>query len=549
MTETFALLTLAPPICILLCAFLTRQTILSLIIGILLAALIATNFAPIAAIKLTFSCILTNLEFNKFFSSQHFLETWNLFICIFLLVLGIIVALLQHSGGAYAYAEFIKKYIHNKRGAETSSLILSSCLFIDDYFNSLTVGSIMYPLTDANKVPRVKLALLVHSMSSPLVILCPFSSWAAAIMGYLRENGIEESITESTFVLANPLVVYFHILPFVFYSFILILSIWYITQARIAFSAIKRHENIAEDTGNLFGGKQPAKFLIDQPREKAHPHTTLVDFLLPIAMLIFCIILSMLHSGHWSGFGGNNDIIQAFQRSSAASALFFGGNFALLIILVFLLLRKRINVVELPQICWEGINLMLPAVVILILAWSFGSILHTELHTGEYLAKLLIGSVDLTMLPVLLFITAGLIAFTIGSAWGTAAMLFPIVIPMVPAMLGITHTPTLAEVPMLVPALGAILSGCVAGNHLSPIADTTIMSASSTRTPVMDHVHTQIPYAIPIIIATGIGFYFSAWLMRFGYVVACILPIFAGALVSIGIMQTLHILSNRHQKR
>ena len=280
--------------------------------------------------------------------------------------------------------------------------------------------------------------------------------------------------------------------------------------------------------------------MIDRPLIKTNSQTTLIDFFLPIVIMIASIILSMLYSGNWCYFGGSNNIVQALQHSSAAIALFLGGIVALLISITLLLLRRRISLAELPSIAWEGINLMLPAVVILLLAWTFGYILRTHLHTGEYLAQLLISSVHIGLLPALLFITAALIAFTVGTAWGTAAMLFPIAIPMVPVMLGLDHIPTLAEVPVLVPVLGAILSGCVAGNHISPIADTTIMSASSTRTPVMEHVRTQLPYAIPVIFATSCGFILAARLISYGYLIAWIVPVIASAAISIGIMHALH---------
>jgi Na+/H+ antiporter NhaC len=188
---------------------------------------------------------------------------------------------------------------------------------------------------------------------------------------------------------------------------------------------------------------------------------------------------------------------------------------------------------------------MLPAIVTLMLAWTFGHILSAELHTGEYLANILISSVSIVLLPSLLFITATLIAFIIGTAWGTATMLFPIAIPMVPAILGMHHVPTLAEIPILLPVLGGILSGCVAGNHISPIADTTIMSATSTRTPIMEHVRTQLPYAIPIIIVTALGFLLSAVLIPYGLLIASVIPIAASVLLSIITMHVLQLLDNK----
>ena len=545
MQNELSFLTLAPPICVLIFACITKRVILSLLLGIILATFIAKDFTIFPAIELAYSCVFNNLELDKFFSLQHFWDTRNLFICIAILFFGVFVALMQHSGGAYAYALFIKKYIHSKKSAESSSLILSTFLFVDDYFNSLTVGSIMYPLTDAFKIPRVKLALLVHSLSAPLVILCPISSWVAAMLGYLRENGISEIKGASTLVIANPLMMYFQIIPFIFYSFILFFVVWYIVQTRISFASMKKHEDIAEKTGNLFGGEPPPKYLIDTSTLGIDKKTTLVDFLVPIIILIVCIVLGMLYSGDWVYFGGKNNYIRALQNSSAAMALFIGCGVALIICTTFLIVRKHITDKELPKIFLEGINMMLSAVIVLMLAWSFGDILRNELHTGEYLAKILVNSVNISLLPMLFFITATIITFTIGTAWGTAAMLFPIAIPMVPVVLGMQHTPVLAEIPMLVLVLGAILSGGVAGNHISPIADTTIMSATSTRTPVIDHIRTQLPYSIPIIIVTALGFILATYLMPYGFAVASIVPIVCSIILVIIIMHILHAVYKR----
>lgn len=547
MENNFSFTVLIPPICILCCACLTRKIIFSLIIGIILATLIAKNFHIIAALQLAYQCFITNLEFNKFFSYEQFWEAGSLFICIFLLILGIFVVLLQQSGSAHAYASFIKKHLHNKRSVETSSLILSFCLFIDDYFNSLTVGSIMSPLTDINKIPRVKLAFLVHSLSSPLVILCPISSWMAAILGYLSKYGISNHLATTTFILANPMRVYFALLPFIFYSIILIISICYTTRMSLSFGLMKKYENIAETTGNLFGGKEIAAYLKELPVTKPLNNPGLIDFFFPIITLIFALFASMLYSGNWQYFGGQNCLFQALQNTSAATALFLGGNYALIISIIFLVSRQQIKITALPKIFFQGIQLMLPSIITLMLAWTFGEILSTQLHTGEYLANLLVRTVDLTMLPTLLFLTATIIAGSIGTAWGTAAMLFPIAIPMVPALLGIQHTPSLNEVPILIPVLGAILSGCVAGNHISPIADTTIMSATSTRTPIMDHLRTQLPYAVLIILATAISFIIAAHLIPYGFIIAATVPLITGILLAIIMLHILHNLKIKNK--
>lgn len=514
---------------------------LSLSAGILLAALIVNNFAPIASIELIITTVWNNLDINKFFSSTQFWEAGNLFICIFLLALGIFITMLQVSGGAYAYSIFAKRKITSVKNAETASLILSSGLFVDDYLSSLTTGSVMYPLTDTKKIPRVKLAFLVDSMSGPLAILCPFSSWVAAIVGYLGQNGIHDHIKTTTLIFANPFTIFLNIIPFLFYSFILVASVWFIVRCRISFGLMKKFETIATTTGNLFGGANKGAHTKKDIEHNPH-HTTLLEFFLPIIVLLACVLSGILYSGKWWLFGGDNSILQAFQKASAAAGLFLGGNIAVVICTIFFVLRKRITVKQLPKVYLDGIKLMISAAAVLILAWTFGDFLRNQLHTGEYLASLMLNTVTITILPMLLFFVAFIIAFTIGSAWGTAAMMFPIVIPLVLSMVDAPLHPTLDQIPILLPVLGAVLSGCVAGNHVSPIADTTIMSCLSTGAKLKDHVHTQLQYALSGIIITGLAFLLSGILLPYGLTITIVVPITIAIILNI---ITLWFLSNR----
>ena len=535
------LLSLLPPLLVLVLGYLTRRVILALLCGIFLAAFIASEFSIFNTVKITYSTLWNNFEFNNFFSLNHFWDTYNLFICIFLLILGIFVVLLQQSGGAYAYQNYIKTYVRNKTQAETSSLILSMALFIDDYFSSLTVGSVMYPLTDTYKIPRAKLAFLVDSMAAPLAILCPFSSWVAAILGFLRENGVANQNLDNTLIHASPLSTYFLIIPFILYSFILISGVWFIVIKRISFGLMHTHEQIALTTNNLFGGQNnPDKSSLSP--EHNPQHTTLTDFLVPVMILLISVLAGMLYSGKWSFLGGTHTALQALQNSSAAVALFIGGTSSLAICITFFIVRQRISLSALPSIFWQGICLMIPAVIILMLAWSLGDILRNNLHTGEYIASLMLESVSLTFLPTILFFASTLIAFAIGSSWGTAAMIFPIAMPLVFSLSKLTAPVSLEQIPMLFPALGAVLSGCVAGDHISPISDTTIMSATSARSPHMDHVQTQLPLSIPMIIMTGIAFLVASNLMHYGWPIAVLASILFGI---VGNMLCLTLLSKK----
>lgn len=535
MSDSFSLVSLFPPLLVLILGYLTHRVILSLSAGIVLAALVATSFAPLPAIKIITDILWNNFELTTFFSSTDFWQTWNLFICIFLLALGIFVTMLQYSGGAYAYGVFARRKIKNAKNAETSSLILSTGLFADDYLSSLTVGSVMYPLTDTQHVPRAKLAYLVDSMSAPLAILCPFSSWVAAIMGFLRENGVNENITATTLIVANPLTTFLNIVPFIFYSFLVIASVWFIVRRRISFGIMKRHEDIALQTGNLFGGiNDPDNN--DKNIEHNPQHTTLLEFFFPMIVLLVSVVSGILYSGNWSMFGGTNSLLAACQASSAAAGLFIGGNITIIICTIFFVLRKRIQIQKIPAIYWQGIKLMTPAIMVLMLAWTLGDLLREQLHTGEYLASLMSGTLNITLLPVILYFAATVISFTIGTSWGTAAMLFPIAIPLVLSMTHAPSHPDLTQIPILFPVLGAVLSGCLAGNHVSPISDTTIMSSLSTRSRLKDHICTQIQYALPGIFSTGLAFLLSGFLLPYGLIITIIVSLAAAIGLNIGIL-------------
>lgn len=543
MDNYLTLVSLLPPLVVLILGYVTHRIMLSLSAGIVLAALLANGFAPVDTITTIAAVLWKNLEFYNFFSITNFWQTGNLFICVFLLVLGIFITMLQISGGAYAYSVFAKRKIRSKKSAETSSLVLSTGLFVDDYLSCLTTGSVMYPLTDTQKIPRAKLAFLVDSMSGSLAILCPFSSWVAAIVGFLGDNGISDIITSDTIIAANPFATFVNIIPYLFYSFILVASVWFIVRKRISFGLMKKFERIAQETGNLFGG---AKHGADKEKNIEHnpAHTTLLEFFFPIFVLLMSVLGGILYSGNWWLLGGKNSLTTAFQLASAAQGLFIGGNITLVICTIFFVLRKRITLRQLPIVYADGIKLMWSAALVLILAWTFGDLLRNYLHTGEYLANIMLNSVNITVLPMIIFFAGCLIAFTIGSAWGTAAMMFPIVIPLVLSMTHAPHQPTLAQIPILFPVLGAVLSGCVAGNHISPIADTTIMSCLSTQTKLKDHVHSQIQYALPGILVTGFAFLLSGVLVPYGMLITIVVPLAVAIMANMLILKYLNNISH-----
>ncbi len=493
-----------PPVLVLVLGYLTKRVLWSLFSGLLLGAYIAKGADLLEGLSYCGYTVIKNLELEHFKSLEAFWGSWNALICLFLIILGILITLIHHSGGAFAYKNMIRRYISSARGAEVSSLILSKILFIDDYFSSLTVGSVMRPATDSFKIPRAKLAFLVDSMAAPLAILCPVSSWVAAIIGFLKENGVHDSVSTTTRIICPPFEAYLSTLPYVFYSFILLIMAWFIVLGKISFGYMSKHETHAQKTGDLFY-KNPPK---SKSFENISFHQASVqDFTIPIGFLLVAIIMGLAYSGGWSIWSSSPSLVHALRNSSAALGLFSGGLVSLIFALFYFVILGKVSLKKIPSLFYKGTSLMLPSIGVLILAWSLGDILRNDLKTGHYLANLFVNSISIQYLPAVFFIASCLVSFALGSSWGSAAIMFPIAIEMLLGLKGVTTVAPIADLPLMFPLLGATLSGCVAGDHISPISDTTIMTATSTEMVHDEHVQTQMSYSLPIIIMTALSYY------------------------------------------
>ena len=277
---------------------------------------------------------------------------------------------------------------------------------------------------------------------------------------------------------------------------------------------MKKHEEEAEKTGNVFYNNPPRQTYFN--KKSGSSESTMADFLFPIFFLISFIILGLLVSGQWSGFAGEVSLWRALRQSSAPQGLFLGGFLALLINTCFFCFRGRIRVFQLPQQYWQGFKMMLPSTLILLLAWTLGDILRNDLHTGKYLGNLFVSTAMHNTLPLMFFVGSFVASFAIGSSWGTAAMMFPIGVEMYMSISQVTAPIAVEHLPLFYPILGAILSGCVAGDHISPISDTTIMTATSTVMVHEEHVQTQMTYALPIIFSTGVGYLVCVYTVDLG---------------------------------
>lgn len=492
----FGWLSLVPPLLVLTLAIVTKRVIPALIAGIITAACIASNLA----ILKTFKLILTN--------AWQQVNQDNIYTFAFLISLGSLIALLERTGGTQAYASLVQRRLKNKKQAELGSIALSLCFMIDDFFSSITVGSIMRPLTDKYHIAHAKLAYLIDALASPLVILIPISSWIAMLLAQLEQSGISSNVHNNPLILADPFITYVSSIPFIFYSFITLFSVLYIVQFGVSFGPMRKHELIAATTGNLVGGKQDLNVSLTHIHKKG----SFIDFLFPFVSLFACVFMSLLYMGNYHLFGGHNTFTQALQHTDIFIGLFLGGLCALIMSLLFSLLRKTITIATIPHIVKEGYDSMAPSIAVLFLAWTFGSLLRTELHTGAYLAQLVMQSFSVALLPSLFFIITLITCVAIGSSWGTIAIMIPLAVPMLAQFSPLTPPLTPESVPLLYPLIAAIFAGAVAGDHVSPIASTTLMSAASAGCYLTDHVHTQIVYALPVLFATTVSFLLSGLL-------------------------------------
>ncbi|HLB94021.1 MAG TPA: Na+/H+ antiporter NhaC family protein [Candidatus Babeliales bacterium] len=496
-------LVLLPPLLVLFSAFVTKNITMALGLGILSAGLIAANGSLIDSLSL----ILDH-------TVHQFSDPDNLYLCGFVISIGILVMLFNHSGATIALANIIAKKLKTTRSVKTASVLLSCLLFIDDYINCLTVGHIMRPVTDRLKIPRAKLAYLLDSMTAPVAVIAPISSWAGAIVSQLDQSGVNLHCNSDQLIAADPYTVYLAAIPFIFYSFITIFSIWLIIYKELSFGLMHKHEQTALVTGNLFAGKTP--LVVPTDSHVKLENCSLWDFIVPIVTLFSTIILGILYQGDYCLFGGHQaELLTIFkQKYNIFPILFTAGIAALAAGFIMGYLRQKIDRAHTIMIFKQGFKIMGLALTIIGLSWIFGALLRDNLQTGIFLANNLLGHLNLIYLPAMIFIVTAIISAATGNSWGALAIIIPITIPMVISLLKLTTPAAANSVYLLLPSLGAIFSGAAAGGHVSPISDTTVMSANSSGSYLLDHIKTQILYASPAIIATIIAFLVAGILMH-----------------------------------
>ncbi|MDD9950301.1 MAG: hypothetical protein OXT67_01925 [Zetaproteobacteria bacterium] len=498
---------LVPPIIVLALGYSTRQVYIPLLAGIFSGAYIAAHGALISGLLLGTERIVEQFELAHLFGDRPLLDGWNILIGIFFIQLGTILKLIHASGGAKAYHRWVEKRLSSPRMIECGSLLLSLCLFIDDYFSALTVGSVMSMLTDKYRIARAKLAFLVDALASPLAMICPVSSWVAAVVGFLKEGGVELHGGENIVIHGSPYIAYLSILPYVSYSWLIFFGVWFIVLRKISYGCMAKRERVCQATGDVHGGlinhKTRSQITSSSP---ITVDSRIADFIAPIVILTVSIFLGIIYSGYVAGTPFN--MVEAMRNASAAKGLVYGGTSALIWIVSFILVRGRLTPHQIGRCTIEGLQLMAPSILVLILAWSFGAVVRDDLQTGSYIAQSCAQNIPHMVIPFVFFLVSFVIAFSLGTSWGAAAILFPIGIQMIVNLPEYQSTELTLEMilPMLAPSLAAVLSGAVAGDHVSPISDTTIMSSTSTAMDHHDHVRTQVDYAWPVISTCALSY-------------------------------------------
>ena len=461
-------LALLPPIIAIALALITKEVYSSLFIGILSGALLYANF--------NFTATIDHLFVDGFISSVA--DSYNIGILIFLIVLGAIVVLMNRAGGSAAFGRWATKHIKSRVGAQLATVVLGVLIFVDDYFNCLTVGSVMRPVTDKFKVSRSKLAYLIDATAAPVCIIAPISSWAAAVAGFVPEgqNGF------SLFIKA---------IPFNFYAIFTIVFMVVLSLLRIDYGPMKRHEKNAE-SGDLWSSDDAAtlKKLEEGDENKKG---IVLDLVAPVLVLIIACIFGLIYSGGFFAAGeeGYHNFMVAFSNADASVGLVYGSFAGLIFAIVYFLCRRVLTFKTCMESIPEGFKAMVPAIMILACAWTLKTMtdsLGAKICIAEFVRNYAAGA--LAFLPAIVFLIAVALSFATGTSWGTFGILIPIVIAIFGA--DAVNNPT------GIAAISACMAGAVCGDHCSPISDTTIMASAGAQSNHINHVSTQLPYALTV---------------------------------------------------
>ena len=486
-------LALLPPIIAIALALITKEVYSSLFIGIVVGGLLYSNFSFEGTLNHVFSGgIVASLS-----------DSYNVGILIFLVILGTMVCLMNKAGGSAAFGRWAKKNIKSRAGAQLASVLLGCLIFIDDYFNCLTVGSVMRPITDKHQVSRAKLAYIIDATAAPVCIIAPISSWAAAVSGFAEDG--------------QGLNLFIRAIPYNFYALLTILMMLGLILFNVDYGPMAKFERNAVEKGDLFSGSNPYAMLDEDIDDTKG---TVMDLVLPIIVLVICCVIGMIYSG---GFFSGSDFVTAFSNSDASVGLMLGSAFGLLFAFIYYFVRRSMSFKEMMGCIPEGFKAMVPAILILTFAWTLKSM--TDSLGAKYFVRDFVRSAEhLQMfLPVIVFVIGCLLAFATGTSWGT----FGILIPIVQNVFSMDN-------PLAIICISACMAGAVCGDHCSPISDTTIMASAGAQCDHVNHVSTQLPYAISCAVISGISYLIAGLLAINGLPGIIALPV--GIVMMIGFL-------------
>ena len=488
---------LVPPLLAIVLAFVTKEVYSSLFIGVAVGAVLYSGFHPWES-------------FVNFFEIMK--NSMNLNILIFDVLLGMIIVLMAKSGGSAAYGKWAGTKIKSKRSALLATTGLGILIFVDDYFNCLTVGSVMRPVTDRYKVSRAKLAYIIDSTAAPVCIIAPISSWAAAVNSYVPEDaGI------SGFQL------FLNTIPYNLYAILTLIMVVYVAVTAFDFGLMKKHEDNAAK-GDLF--TSGAEEFEQVSEDEVNPNGRVMDLVLPVAVLIFSAIGAMIYTGY---LGGATDIVTAFSGCDAETSLIFATMVTIFFMLIFYLPRKVVTFKGFMDSLVEGFKLMIPAVTILIFAWSLKGV-GDALGLAEFVGGIVGENASASIfIPAVLFLAAIFLSFSTGTSWGTFAILVPIATALFTGG---------EDLQMMIISVAAVLAGAVCGDHVSPISDTTVMSSAGAQSNHLNHVSTQMQYAAVVAVVSLSGYLLAGmvqvWWIVLGVSVILLLSVLTGMRIMLG---------------
>ncbi len=490
-------LSLLPPVIAIALALITKEVYSSLFIGIVVGGLLYSNFSFEGTVLHVFeSGIVSVLS-----------DSYNVGILVFLVILGAMVCLMNKAGGSAAFGRWAQGHIKSRVGAQLATIVLGCLIFIDDYFNCLTVGSVMRPVTDKYKVSRAKLAYIIDATAAPICIIAPISSWAAAVAGFAEDG--------------QGLNLFIRAIPFNFYAILTVVMMVGMVLMKTEFGLMGKFEENAVENGDLFSGSNPYAMMDD---EVVEDKGRVMDLVVPIVVLVIFCVIGMIYSG---GFFSGTSFVDAFSSSDASVGLMLGSAFALVVAFIYYLIRKSMTFRDMMNCIPEGFKAMVPAIMILTFAWSLKAM--TDSLGAKYFVRDFVRSSADGMqmfLPAIVFVVGCLLAFATGTSWGTFGILIPIVQNVFPM-----------DNPLAIVCISACMAGAVCGDHCSPISDTTIMASAGAQCDHVNHVSTQLPYAITAAVVSCVSYIVAGFIPNAFIALPISIVLMIGTLL---VIKTLH---------